>query len=221
MAEATMIRTTAAARVTATATCRAAVGALALGLFAAGCGGTSKGTNGGSGGASSAGARPNAAVAGFSWLKPGPVPARWRTVAISSGAMLAYPPTWKVIPGDRGTTTAGLVTRAGRYLGYLNLTPRQGAETVGGWARFRVSHNRAEGDTHVLTLATGPGLRFRTGQGACLRDSYATSAGAHYIEIACLVRGTHATTVIVGAAPPDQWPRQRPVIERAIDAFVT
>lgn len=214
-----MTRITAAARATVTATCRPAAGILVLGVLAAGCGGTSKGGSGSAGRASLA--RANASVAGFSWLRPAPPPAGWRTAVLSSGATLAYPPSWKAIASDRGTTTVALVTRSGRYLGYLNLTPRQGAEAVSGWARFRVNHNRAEGDKRVVIQASGPRLRFRTGQGACVRDAYATRSGAHYVEIACLVAGSRATTVIVGAAPPGQWARQRADIEHAIDAFVT
>ena len=64
-------------------------------------------------------------------------------------------------------------------------------------------------------------LRFRTGTGSCVRDSYTTVNGAHYVEIACLVVGARAASVIVGAAPPDRWSQTAPAIERAIAAFST
>ena len=61
--------------------------------------------------------------------------------------------------------------------------------------------------------------RFRSGPGSCVIDQYRTSARS-YREIACLVTGPHRATVIVGATTPGLWPREAPVIERAISAFV-
>ena len=89
------------------------------------------------------------------------------------------------------------------------------------WARFRVRHNREEGDRQVHTLASYVGLRFRTGHGTCVRDAYVTKTRARYIELACLVVGQRATTVIVGAAPPGSGARTGRQIERAISAFTT
>jgi hypothetical protein len=133
---------------------------------------------------------------------------------------MSYPTGWRRIGGDPGTATVALIVRH-RFLGYLNVTPRQGSETLTGWQRFRVKHNAEEGDRAVVTLASGSGLRFRSGSGSCVRDAYRTTSGTRYVEIACLVAGRLATSVIVGAAPPDQWPRISPLIERAISAFVT
>ena len=46
---------------------------------------------------------------GFSWLESAPPPPGWRTVTIASGgATLRYPPSWRPIPGDKGTVTAAL-----------------------------------------------------------------------------------------------------------------
>src|SRR5690349_14564120 len=51
---------------------------------------------------------------------------RWTSATISSGAAtLAYPSSWKPVPGDAGTVSVALRDRAGRYRGYLNVTPRQ------------------------------------------------------------------------------------------------
>jgi hypothetical protein len=106
-----------------------------------------------------------------------------------------------------------------RILGYLNVTPRQGQETQANWARFRIEHNAEEGDRDVRRLASAGELRFRTGRGACVQDSYATSAGARYIEIACLVTGRRSESVIVAAAPPSAWASVAPAMERAISTL--
>jgi hypothetical protein len=49
-----------------------------------------------------------------------------------------------------------------------------------------------------------------------VKDQYVTASGAHYIELACIVTGRRTTAVIVGAAPPSQWPRVGGDIARAI-----
>jgi len=135
---------------------------------------------------------------------------------------MSYPPGWRSLRGDAGTATAGLLGPHGRYLGYLNLTPRQSYETLANWAAFRVHHNANEDDRAVTVEASARDLTFRGGRrGACLRDSYTTTIDVRYIEIACLVAGPRASTVIVGAAPPDRWPQTGPAIERAISAFTT
>jgi hypothetical protein len=106
-------------------------------------------------------------------------------------------------------------------VGYLNVTPRQGGETLSDWASFRIAHNADEGDRAIKRLAVGSGLRFRTGHGSCVKDTYTTRTRVRYIEIACLVVGSKATSVIVGAAPPASWARTSRVIERAISGFRT
>jgi hypothetical protein len=68
--------------------------------------------------------------------------------------------------------------------------------------------------------ASAKGLRFRTGTGSCVIDHYAT-VRAHYREIACLVHGSRADTVVVGAALPGDWSRLGPQVERAISSFAT
>jgi hypothetical protein len=134
---------------------------------------------------------------------------------------MAYPAGWRHISGDVGTATAVLQGAQHEFLGYLNLTPRQGDETLRNWAAFRVSHQTGEGERDVRTLAAATGLRLRSGRGSCVRDAYTTTTLAHFIEIACLVRGPRVTTVIVGAAPSQTWTRISPLIERAISAFTT
>lgn len=135
--------------------------------------------------------------------------------------MLSYPPGWRTVPGDPGTATAGLRDAHGRYLGYLNLTPRQGSERLANWAAFRVAHQREEGERDVQRQAAADGLRFGAGRASCVRDAYTTVTGARYVELACLVRGTRASTVAVGAALQRSWPAERATLERAISALET
>jgi len=155
----------------------------------------------------------------FGWLHPVAVGVGWRVTRISDGATLAYPSSWRALPGDGGTASAALRTPHGRYLGYLNITPRQGGERERSWGAFRVRHNRGEGDTDVRLRAWARALRFRDGRGACVQDSYTTITRARYIEIACLVSGSGGADVIVGAAPPGAWRAEAPTIERAISAI--
>jgi hypothetical protein len=155
----------------------------------------------------------------FAWVTPRPVPKGWNVAQIPTGAQLAYPPGWAKTHGDPGTATAALLGTAGRYIGYLNVTPQQGAEKLAGWAAFRVSRNAEEGDRHVVRLAAATGLHFATGPGSCVKDAYTTTTGARYIELACIVKGPTSTAVIVAATPPGSWARISPLLERAIAAF--
>ena len=185
-----------------------------LALAAAGCGGES-------GGSSSYGSAAGRAQA-FAWLRPSPPPGNWRTSKLPGGAArLAYPLRWRAIRSDPGTVSAAIRARSGEILGYLNATPRQGTETVANWSSFRPDHNRDEGDVEVRPVASATNLRFERGNGSCVIDTYTTSSGHSYREIACIVAGARATTVVVGAAPPGQWSRRGPAIERAISSFLT
>lgn len=196
--------------------------AASLPLIGAGCGGASRG-------GTSAGSPPrHAPVAGASASVTGPVslqaraaPASWRSRRIPSGAVLFYPPGWRLTGGDSGTATAQTVDAGGRIVGYLNVTPRQSGETLAGWARFRITHNMAENERSVRLEAAITGVRFRSGVGNCVRDSYTTSIGARYVELACLVKGSKTSTVIVAAAPPGDWERIGPLLERSLSALLT
>jgi hypothetical protein len=158
----------------------------------------------------------------FSWLDPGVAPEGWASSQLpGSPARLPVPPGWRREDGDAGTATEALRSSSGRFAGYLNATPRQGAESPRNWAEFRVDHNREEGDRDVRLLASATHLRFRSATGSCVLDSYLTESGSRYREVACIVTGPGATTVIVGAAPPDRWPAQAATIEQAVDSFTT
>jgi hypothetical protein len=156
----------------------------------------------------------------FAWLAPAAPPAGWSVAHATAGeAELARPPGWRRVRSDRGAVSVVLPGRGSVVRGYLNATPRQGAETLRNWGAFRVAHNADEGDRGVRLIAARRNLRFRSGPGACVQDAYATGV-AHYREIACLVRGRGGAEVVVGAAPATGWAHQAPVIERAISAFV-
>ncbi len=172
----------------------------------------------GSGAKPHVGSRPGA----FAWLQPEAAPQAWRTLRLpGSDGGLSAPASWAPARSDPGTKT--LVERgpSGGIVGYLNATPRQGDENAADWAGFRVAHNRGEGDRDVRLLASARDLPFRSATGSCVIDSYLTSSGIRYREIACLVAGRSSTTVIVAAAPPSRWHSEGSLLQRAINAFTT
>lgn len=160
---------------------------------------------------------------GFAWLKPAPPPASWALAHLPDrSATMAFPPSWHRTRSDPGTVTAAVKAPSGRIEGYLNATPQQGAETFENWADFRVEHNADEGDRGVRARSTAQNLAFRDGaSGSCVIDDYVTESRHAFREIACLIGSAKATTVVVGAAPPDRWGRIGPRLERAISAFAT
>ena len=158
----------------------------------------------------------------FAWLRPSATPPSWHTSRLPDGAArMAYPLRWRSIRSDPGTVSAATRAESGAIRGYLNATPQQGAETLGSWSTFRVDHNGDEGDVDVRLVASATNLRFRHAHGSCVIDTYSSSTGHRYREIACIVAGASATTVVVGAAAPAQWARHGPAIERAISSFIT
>jgi hypothetical protein len=179
-------------------------------------------------GAGSSGARPGAtaiaarAAGAFSWLRPTPAPAGWQqTTTATSQATLFYPPGWKPIPGDKGTVTRSLRAPSGLYVGYLNVTPRQGTEQLDGWDAFRTDHLREEGDKRVREVAAAEGLSFTDARGSCVIDDYLSKVGSNpYREIACLVSGHTRSDVFIGAALKRDWSTLSGSVERAASAFI-
>ena len=155
----------------------------------------------------------------FAWLRPAPPPAGWKVARIPRGPALAYPPGWKPITTDPGTATVALLGGGERIDGYLNATPKQGSETLANWSHFRVDHNREEGSRQVRLVASANDLRFGSGRGSCVIDSYTTSKAA-YREIACLVAGPSSTGVVVAAAPAELWHDRAATLHRAVSSFV-
>lgn len=132
---------------------------------------------------------------------------------------MAYPPAWRQIAGDPGTVSVARLDRHHRFLGYLNLTPRQGSETLVDWGRFRVEHNSEEGDRNVHLQAEAMGLHFSQARGSCVRDAYTGTTGVRYEELACLVTGKRDTEVIIAASSAKSWPRIAPLLEKAISTL--
>jgi hypothetical protein len=117
--------------------------------------------------------------------------------------------------------TAALRDGAGVFHGYLNVTPRQGSETLKGWSGFRTRRNAEEGDKHVQEQASAEDLRFREARGSCVIDAYETSVGSHpYREIACIVAGRRGISVFVGAALRQDWVMLGRILERAASYFL-
>ncbi len=164
--------------------------------------------------------KPTASSGGsFAWLARGPAPPGWPAIGVVAGGALPRPPGWRALNGDRGSVSFAELGAGGRIVGYLNATPRSGAETIANWTRFRVRHNVAEGDRDVRTLAGLTALRVGAARASCVTDDYRTSL-SRYRELACLIARPRASTVVLGAAPPSDWATQRPTIERAIAGFV-
>ena len=169
-------------------------------------------------GAGQSGQRPTSGP--FAWLHPASPPTGWTVARLAGGATLAYPPGWKQVKTDPGTASAALLSGSGRIVGYLNATPKQGAETLANWSRFRPAHNRGEDDRNVRLIASARNLKFRGGRGSCVIDTYTTSK-ASYREIACLVFGRGSSAVIVAAAPVELWNHQAATLRRAVSSFGT
>jgi hypothetical protein len=158
----------------------------------------------------------------FSWLRPRAAPVGWVGTSIASGgAVLFHPPGWKQIPGDKGTVSFSLRGGRGLYRGYLNVTPRQGAERLPGWADFRTKRNRAEGDRRVHQQVAAEGLHFAAASGSCVIDDYLSRVGSNpYTELACIASGRRYTNVFIGATLSRDWGRLGPLIERAASALI-
>jgi hypothetical protein len=157
----------------------------------------------------------------FAWLHAAPPPSGWQTARITMGAAFSYPPAWTRIHGDAGTASVALLNSDHQFVGYLNLTPRQGDETLANWTHFRVAHNADEGDRAVTTQAATTNRGFRGGHISCVQDSYVTATGARYVELACLIAGQSGKVVVVGASPPQSWPKVAPLIQQAISSTTT
>lgn len=149
-------------------------------------------------------------------------PDSWPRATLSAGgAVLAYPRSMHLLTGDAGTLTAGRISRSGKYLLYLNVTPKQGGESLGDWVEFRLDHQREEETPAVRELSDQAGVRLLGATATCVTDAYVTKVGAHHFtEIACFVRGRTSSDVIVAAAPTADWTSAAGVLRRAIAGFV-
>ena len=194
-------------------TAAALTAALSLALF--GC------ASGRSSSAPGDGAAPAATSAGFGWFRPDPAPGAWQHASLGGqSATLSYPGSLRPEHSDPGTVTVGSTARSGEVLVYLNVTPKQGDETLRNWADFRMEHLREDGQSAVrLDGVSGP-LNFRGGHGRCVIDNYTTDIHHnHYNEIACIVRGIHATNVLVAATSTSAWQANRALLEKVVSSY--
>jgi hypothetical protein len=160
--------------------------------------------------------------AGFPPLSPAAAPATWQHLALpNQTAVLSYPPGLRPLAGDKDAVSAARLGPGGAFQLYLNATPRQGSENLAHWAAFRLHLLRSDDAASARRLATVQGIKFRGGTGSCVIDRYITRIGGHHFqEIACLVRGHTSASVIVAAAPAATWARARPLLLRAVAAYL-
>jgi hypothetical protein len=158
----------------------------------------------------------------FRPLHPVAAPAGWPHLTLPDGAaVLSYPPSLHQIAGDTDAVSAGRLSPGGGFQLYLNATPRQGTERLQDWAGSRVKLLRSDDAAWAHQDAAARGVQFRGGTGSCVIDDYLTRIGAHhYEEIACLVQGRTSASVIVAAAPAAAWAQARPLLFRAVAAYV-
>jgi hypothetical protein len=109
---------------------------------------------------------------------------------------------------------------AGTYLGYLNVTPHQGHETLQDWAAFRLSHLLDDDavsvheDAKVQSVGTAAALR------SCVTDDYVTTVGHHHFhEVACYVTSGSGSSVVVAATPSGDPAHVWTQLERAVAAY--
>ena len=136
-------------------------------------------------------------------------------------AVLSYPPSLRPVQSDKDAASVARLSPTGAYLLYLNVTPRQGDETLGNWATFRLKLLQEDDASSAHEVSAARGVRFRGGTGSCVMDDYITRIGAHhYEEIACLAQGQTGASVVVAAALASQWAKARPMLEQAVAAYV-
>jgi len=135
--------------------------------------------------------------------------------------VLSYPPSLRPISGDKVAVSAARLGPRGAFQLYLNATPRQGREQLAHWAAFRLHLLRSDTAASARQVASAQGVKFRGGTGSCVIDRYVTRIGGHHFqEIACLVVGRTSAGVIVAAAPAAAWTQARPLLLRAVAAYL-
>jgi hypothetical protein len=145
----------------------------------------------------------------FAWLRPSAAPADWKIARLPSRkAQLAYPPRW----GRYGPTRARFPrccwdgTTASAATSTQRPSPAPRCSSTGPAFALPTTTKRA---TRRRSRRLGGRAAIRSGNGACVID-HCASTSARYKEIACIVRGTRATTVVVAAARPADRTRLAP-----------
>jgi hypothetical protein len=158
----------------------------------------------------------------FPALHAAAAPPGWPQLALPNGtAVLSYPPSLRRLTGDADSVSAARLGPGGAFQLYLNATPRQGSERLQGWAALRLRLLRSDDAASARQDAAAEGIQFRGGTGSCVIDDYVTRIGGHhYEEVACLVQGRTSASVIVAAAPAARWAQARPLLFRAVAAYL-
>jgi hypothetical protein len=158
----------------------------------------------------------------FPPLHPAAAPAGWPHLTLPNGtAVLSYPPSLHRLAGDKDAVSAARLSPDGAFQLYLNATPRQGAERQRHWAAFRLRLLRSDDAASAHEVSAAEDVKFRDATGSCVIDAYVTRIGGHhYQEIACLVQGRTSASVIVAAAPSATWAQARPLLSRAVAAYL-
>jgi hypothetical protein len=121
---------------------------------------------------------------------------------------------------DQGTVSEGLTTKSGTVLVYLNVTPKQGNETLRDWPSFRIGHLLEDDASAATMTGQATGLAFHGGTGSCVLDAYTAKARPnHYREIACFVQGAHGASVLVAAALAADWGSYAGLLETVVSAY--
>ncbi len=109
---------------------------------------------------------------------------------------------------------------AGTYLGYLNVTPRQGPETLQDWAAFRLAHLRGDDAVAVHKDAMVQSVRTETTVRSCVIDDYVTTVDHHrFHEVACYVTSGSVGSVVVAATPSGDPAHVWNQLERSVAAY--
>jgi hypothetical protein len=157
----------------------------------------------------------------FGWLASTAPPATWARLTVASGlGALSSPPGFRTVDSDQGTLSVALRNSAGTYLGYLNVTPHQGHETLQDWAAFRLSHLLGDDALSVHEDATVQSVRTAAALRSCVIDDYVTTIGHHrFHEVACYVTSGSVSSVVVAATPSGDPAHVWTELERAVAAF--
>jgi hypothetical protein len=163
----------------------------------------------------------SATLGSFGWLASTTPPATWARLTVPSGlGTLSSPPGFRTVAGDPGTLSVALRNSAGTYLGYINVTPRQGPETLQDWAAFRITHLRGDDAVSVHEDAAVQSVRTAAAVRSCVIDDYVTTVGHHHFhEVACYVMKGSLGSVVVVATPSGDPAHVWTQLERAVAAY--
>ncbi len=163
----------------------------------------------------------SATLGSFGWLASTRPPATWARLTVPSGlGTLPSPPGFRTVGGDPGTLSVALRNSGGTYLGYLNVTPRQGSETLQDWVAFRLTHLRDDDAVSVHEDAMVQSFRTVAAMRSCVIDDYVTTVDHHqFHEVACYVMRGAVGSVVVAATPSGDPAHVWTQLERAVAAY--